>query len=111
MKVATFLSLVFLGHILIWFQSNGQLLWKAFRENPLLISLFGVPFSLMFIQATKIGYEIFNENLWPVRIIGFTVGTIVFSFMTYFFLGEAISIKTGICLVLCIIIILVQVAL
>ena len=111
MKLFYFLSLVFLGHILIWLQSSGQLLWKTFRENPLLISLFGVPFSLMFMQATKIGYGIFNENLWPVRIMGFTIGTIVFSFMTYVFLGEAINLKTGICLVLCIIIILVQVAL
>ena len=111
MKLLTFVGLLFLGHILVWLQSSGQLAWKSFRDNTLLLSLFGVPFSYLFIQATRIGYEVFEENLWPCRIMGFTIGTIVFTFMTYFFLGETITIKTGICLVLCIIIILVQVAL
>ena len=111
MKLLTFVGLLFLGHTLVWLQSSGQLVWKDFRENVLLLSLFGVPLSYLFIQATRIGYEVFEENLWPCRIMGFTVGTIVFTFMTYFFLGETITIKTGICLVLCIIIILVQVAL
>ena len=111
MKLLTFVGLVFLGHVLVWLQSSGQLVWKSFRDNTLLLSLFGIPFSYIFIHATRLGYEVFEQNLWPCRIMGFTIGTIVFTFMTYMFLGETISLKTGICLVLCIIIILVQVAL
>ena len=109
MKLLQFVSLLLIGHILIWIQSNGQLMWSSFRKNVWFVCLFGIPLSFMFITATRIGYDAFNQELWPVRVMGFSIGTIVFTFMTYLFLGEAITAKTLICIMLSIIIILVQV--
>jgi len=109
MKLLQFVSLLLVGHILIWIQSNGQLMWSSFRNNVFFVCLFGIPLSFMFISATRIGYGVFGNELWPVRVMGFSIGTIVFTFMTYLFLGEAITAKTLICIILSIIIILVQV--
>lgn len=109
MKLLQFVSLLLVGHILIWIQSNGQLMWSSFRNNVFLVCLFGIPLSFMFINATRIGYDVFENELWPVRVIGFSIGTIVFTFMTYLFLGEAITAKTLICILLSVVIILVQV--
>ena len=109
MKLLQFVSLLLMGHILIWIQSNGQLMWSSFRNNVFFVCLFGIPLSFMFINATRIGYGAFGNELWPVRIIGFSIGTIVFTFMTYLFLGEAITAKTLICILLSVVIILVQV--
>ena len=71
----------------------------------------GVPMAYLFISATRIGYEVFDDKLWPVRVLGFSIGTIVFSSMTYFVLEEALTFKTYISLLLCIFIILIQVTL
>ena len=68
----------------------------------------GIPLSYIFITATKLGYEFFG-NLWPIRIIGFSIGTIVFSFMTFYFMGEGLAPKTIICILLSLMIIMVQI--
>ncbi len=109
MKLLQFVSLLLVGHILIWIQSNGQLMWSSSRNNVFFVCLFGIPLSYLFINATRIGYGAFDNELWPVRVMGFSIGTIVFTFMTYLFLGEAITAKTLICILLSIVIILVQV--
>ena len=57
-----------------WFQLNGQLIWKWFKDNPLLLSLLGVPISLLLIKGTQLGFEGFNGELWPQRLILFAIG-------------------------------------
>jgi len=110
-KLLQFLIFMSIGHVLVWLQSSGQLIWQSFRNNIWLLCLLGVPLAYLFITATRIGYEVFDQKLWPVRIIGFSIGTIVFSGMTYFCLGEGLTLKTCISLLLCIAIILVQITL
>mgnify|MGYP003124238794 FL=1 len=108
MNFLIFGSMFFIGHLLVWTQSNGQFKWDFFKNNLWFTCLMGIPLSYIFINATRIGYEAFG-NLWPIRIIGFSIGTIVFSFMTYYFMGEGLTPKTIICILLSVIIILVQV--
>jgi hypothetical protein len=110
-KLLQFLLLVSIGQLLIWFQCNGQLVWKVFKDNIIFLCFLGVPISYMFITATSIGYEVFEEKLWPVRFLMFSIGAIIFSLMTYFVLGEGLNLKTCVSLLLCIAIILVQIAL
>tara|TARA_Y100001973_G_C5204686_1_gene340583 strand:- start:4553 stop:4894 length:342 start_codon:yes stop_codon:yes gene_type:complete len=104
----TFFILLLVGQVLVWVQSNIPLLWKPARENLLFICLVAPPISYLFIKSTLIGYEYFENTLWPVRIIGFVCGTVVFSIMTYLFMGEGINLKTLISLFLCFLIIIVQ---
>ena len=63
--------------------------------------------SYIFWLATKWGYQGFG-NLWAVRFMGFSTSMLTFPIMTYLYLGEAITLKTGITVILAIIIMLLQ---
>ena len=90
-----------LGQALIWIQTNGQFLWKWFDKNPLILSIaFGTIISYIFIYATKFVVNYFDGLLWPGRFIGFGTGMISFVILTWIFMGEGISTKTAISLVL-----------
>ena len=99
--------LLFIAQIIIWFQLNGQLKWEWFKDNYLLMSLMGIPISYMLLLTTKYGFQGFG-TLWPIRLMGFATGMISFPFITYFILGEGITLKTGISILLAIIIMLLQ---
>jgi len=90
-----------LGQSLIWIQTNGQFLWKWFDKNPLILSIvFGTIISYIFIFATKYVVNYFDGMLWPGRFIGFGTGMISFVILTWCFMGEGITTKTAISLVL-----------
>ena len=99
--------LLFATQIIVWYQLNGQLVWKWAKEHPLLLSFLGIPISYTFILTTKIGYDAFG-GLWPIRLLGFAVGMISFPFITYWVLGEGITLVTGISILLAIIIMILQ---
>ena len=99
--------LLFIAQVIIWFQLNGQLKWEWFKDNYFLMSLMGIPISYMLLLTTKYGFQGFGE-LWPIRLMGFATGMISFPFITYFILGEGITLKTGISILLAVIIMLLQ---
>ena len=106
--VLTIISFL-IANILVWYQLNSQLVWDWAKGNKaILIScLMGIPISFLFWLATKWGYIGFG-NLWAVRFIGFATSMITFPIMTYFYLGEVITVKTFISIVLAFIIMLLQ---
>jgi hypothetical protein len=90
-----------LGESLIWLQTNGQFLWKWFDKNPITLSiLMGSIISYMFIIATKNVVGHFDGLLWPGRFIAFGTGMISFVVLTWLFMGEGVTTKTAISLVL-----------
>ena len=99
--------ILFLANIAIWFQLNSQLKWDWFKDNYLLMSILGMPISYALLYSTKYGYAGFGE-LWPIRLIGFAVGMMTFPVITWIMLGEGITLKTGISIVLAGIIMLLQ---
>tara|TARA_B110000503_G_C7013118_1_gene356543 strand:+ start:568 stop:912 length:345 start_codon:yes stop_codon:yes gene_type:complete len=98
-----------IGHLLIWFQLNGQFIWKVWKDNILLVSLIGIPASIAFITATKYAVAAFDGAYWPTRFIGFSIGIILYGFMINYFFSEGVSTKTLITLILALIIVLIQV--
>ena len=87
--------LFFAGQTLIWIQTNGQFLWKWFDKNPLILSVVGgTTVSYAFILATKFAYEHFDGLLWPGRFLGFALGISSYAILTWYFMGEGISLKT-----------------
>ena len=97
------------GQTLIWFQTNGQFIWPWFKENPLIVSIVGgTIISYTFILGTRMAFEYFDGQLWPGRFLGFSMGISSFAFLTWAFFGEAINLKTAICLVLATSIICIQ---
>jgi len=101
------ITILFLTQIVVWYQLNSQLLWKWPKENPLLLALIGFPVSYLFILSTKYGYAGFGE-LWPIRLLGFATGMMSFPIITWLMLGESITLKTGISMLLATIIMLLQ---
>lgn len=99
----------FLNNILIWYQLNGQLVWGFWKSTKgiIFMLLLGIPISGLFYIATKIGYQGFG-SLWPVRFLGFATSMMTFPIMTWLYLGEIITLKTGISVLLAIIIMLLQ---
>ena len=101
--------LFLVNNIIIWYQLNGQLVWEFWRspKGIILSLLSGIPITALFWYATKIGYIGFG-NLWAVRWLGFGASMITFPIMTYFYLGEPMTLKVWISLILAIIIMLLQ---
>ena len=103
------IALFLLNNVLIWYQLNSQLVWDWAKgaKSMWVMSLLGIPISMMFWYATKWGYLGFG-NLWSVRFLGFATSMMTFPIMTYFYLGEPMTLKVVVTIILAIIIMLLQ---
>ena len=107
--IVTSILLFIIGNVLVWYQLNSQLVWDWAKGNKSMwiMSLLGIPISLLLWYCTKIGYIGFG-NLWAVRFMGFATSMLVFPIMTYFYLGEPMTLKVILTIILAIIIMLLQ---
>jgi hypothetical protein len=101
--------LAFLAQCLTFAQLQGQFLSEWVKSHPLLFSLLGVPISYFFIKATHYFYLYFDGFIWPGRLIGFSLGILAFSLLSYFLMGESPTMKTWICIGLSVVIVMVQI--
>lgn len=97
-----------IAHILSFFQLQGQFKIPFLKENPFAVVLLGIPVSYLFVVSVKYMVGYYDGQLWPSRLIGFSIGTIVFTFLSYFLFNESLTLKTLICLLLCVIILAIQ---
>lgn len=88
-------------------QTNGQFLWEWIRKNPFLVSLMGVPISYIFIKATTYSQQYFG-NLWGGRMIAFSMGILTFTFLSWYFMGEPLTGKILLTLLLATAIMVIQ---
>ena len=95
--------------IAVWYPTNGQVISECFKNNAFILSLFGVPISFGYIYATKYAFEAFDGVLWPGRLLGFALGMIIFAILTNSYLGEGITPKVVVSLVLALMLVLIQV--
>ena len=111
MKLLAAMSLFLFGQTLIWFQTNGQFIKNWAKEHPaIMAALFCFPISYSFLYGTKFIVEHFDGILWPGILIGFGIGTITFGILTWLLTHEVPTIKTFICLLLALAIILIQIS-
>ena len=106
--ILTFVSFI-IANILVWYQLNSQLVWEWAKgyKSMWIMSLLGIPISLLLWYCTKIGYSGFG-NLWAVRFMGFATSMLVFPIMTYWYLGEPMTLKVWTTLILALIIMILQ---
>jgi len=97
-----------IGQVLIWFQSHLQFFNNWSKDNPFIISIAGIAVSYVSILATKYLAEAYDGLVWPSRLIGFGVGIVIFSGLTWWLLGEKLEMKSVICVVLALCILLIQ---
>jgi hypothetical protein len=97
-----------LAQVLTFVQLQGQFRWEWFKQHPMIISLMGVPISFLYIMSVKYMVSHFGGELWPSRLMGFSIGAIVFSYMANLWFQEPFTLKTLICLGLAFCIMMVQ---
>ncbi len=105
------ISLLFIitAQILAYFQFQSQFFWQWAKDHPILMSLIGIPSSLLFYYFTKYNALYFDGQTWPGRVMQFSIGILVFAVLSNLILNESLSLKTIICLILATIIVLIQV--
>ena len=108
MKLVYALLLATVAQILSFIQLQGQMAWKFPRENPYIMMLMGLPISFILINTTRIMNNHFNAN-WPGRLIGFGIGIIIFTIMSWLIFKEHPTPKTLTCLGLAFTIVILQI--
>jgi len=106
-KIIISTLILLFAQVVTWFQLFGQFKWPILKDNILLIALSGIPIGLIYFYATKWGVEGFG-NTWSLRIIQFVSGIIIFTYLNKLFLNETLNLKNGVCLALCLVIVLIQ---
>ena len=103
------LIIFFVVQVITWFQLNGQFVYPWFKNNVFLLCLFGVPISWLYIEATRLGFIAFDGLIWPGRLLGFAMGMLTFAVCANIFMGEGLTNKTIVSLVLATVLTIIQV--
>ena len=103
--IGTFL----LVQVITWFQLNGQFFSSWFKDNVFLLCLMGIPISYLYIEATRFGFIAFDGLIWPGRLLGFAAGMFTFAVCASIFMGEGLTNKTIVSLILATILTFIQV--
>ena len=111
MDVGKFLIGLLFGiitQIFTFFQLQGPMKYDWFKNNYWLVVLMGIPISMLFMFSVKNMVLAFGGQMWPSRLIGFSIGAIVFTYFSWSLFGEPLTLKTIICLILAVSILMVQ---
>jgi hypothetical protein len=98
----------FFAQVATFFQLQGPMKYEWFKNHYWLTVLMGIPISMLFMYSVKNMVIAFDGQMWPSRLIGFSIGAIVFSWLSWSVFNEPLTMKTIICLGLAVAILLVQ---
>tara|TARA_B100000287_G_scaffold351022_1_gene339995 strand:+ start:36 stop:377 length:342 start_codon:yes stop_codon:yes gene_type:complete len=98
-----------IGSIVAFFQLQGWVVWdKPWLKSMWWMYATSLIIAPLFFYSTKWSYEHFGA-FWNMRLAGFGIGTIIFGLMAWGLIGEMPTLKTIVCLLLALAIILIQV--
>jgi multidrug transporter EmrE-like cation transporter len=98
----------FLAQVSTFFQLQGPLKYEWIKNNYWLTVMMGIPISMLFMYSVKNMIIAFNGQMWPSRLIGFSVGAVVFTCLSWLIFKEPLTLKTIVCLILAIGILIIQ---
>jgi hypothetical protein len=108
MNYLVYFILMIFSSIIIWGQTVAPIRFATFLDKyTFLVYMLSLVTGILYVEATKIGASIFNDA-WTLRIIAFSVNTVIFAIMTHFLIQPQITTKNLICIFLSVLIILVQ---
>ena len=87
-----------LGQILSFLQLQGSVKFGWDKKYPILVYGGAMLGMWIFIQSVNSIVAAYNGQLWPSRLIGFGIGVIVFTTMSWLMFKEPMTLKTIICL-------------
>lgn len=89
-----------IAQILTFLQLQGNIKWNWYERYPIILLSVSIPIAWLYIKSVEYFVESFNGEIWPSRLIGFSIGVVVFALMSFFLFNESISTKTFVCLIL-----------
>lgn len=98
-----------LGQLISFMQLQVNIKFGWMDKYWALILLTGIPATWCYIKAVDFFCKAFNGETWPGRLIGFGVGIVLFSVLSYIFFKEPLTLKNLICILLALLIILIQI--
>ena len=97
------------AQVTTFLQLQGPYRYELLRNNPIPVLCMAIPIAWLFTKSTHYFYIASEGQLWPGRLIGFGIGMIVFSLMSYALFKEPMTMKTVMTLILSVIIVCMQV--
>lgn len=97
-----------LAQTLTFLQLQGRWKYEWMKDHQWVMVLLGIPISILFMTSVSLMVQHFDGQLWPSRLIGFVIGTVMFTIMSVALFGEPVTMKTAICLALSFLILMVQ---
>ena len=98
-----------IAQVLVWIQLYGHMNIDVIKDNRWIIYATSIPITHFFIIATNYTVLSMNGAIWGSRFVQFTTGIVVFSLLTLYVNGEGINLKTGITLLLIVVITCIQI--
>jgi len=98
----------FMAQTMTFFQLQGPLKYNWLRDHYWLNVLMGIPISMLCMYSVKNMVLAFDGQMWPSRLIGFSIGAIVFTWLSWSIFNEPLTTKTYVCLALAIAILFIQ---
>lgn len=98
-----------LGQILSFIVIQGSYKIPLLKNHMWIPLTMGIGVSFFIIKSVKYFIDAFDGQIWPSRILGFSIGIVIFAIMGWLMFGEKITIKTFVCLMLCAVIMMIQI--
>jgi multidrug transporter EmrE-like cation transporter len=98
----------FLAQIATFFQLQGPLKYEWIKNHYWIMVMMGIPISMLFMYSVKNMIIAYNGQMWPSRLIGFSIGAVVFTWLSWLIFKEPLTMKTIVCLILAIGILIIQ---
>ena len=92
-----------------FFQLQGPLKWLSWNKYYWLLVIFSIPLGMLYMATTKYMVAAFGGQIWPSRLIGFSIGIVVFTGLSWLLFKEPLTIKTIISLIMAIGIVAIQI--
>lgn len=108
MKLVYGVLVIIVAQILSFFQLQSQSRWIWAKENTLILMFIGLPISFLYIKSTGLINE-YTGQTWPGRLIGQSIGVIIFSLLSWLVFKEQMTLKTMVCVSLSLTVILIQI--
>ena len=107
-KLLLAFALIIMAQAITYYMVQGQFIFRQLKNNIIATMIMSIPAAICGFYATRFFVESFNGLLWPARMIGFAVGIILFTLLTYAHLKEVPDMKTIVTMVLAGVIIAIQ---
>ena len=98
-----------IGQILLFFQLQGNIKYNWFKTHPILLLLLSIPISFTFIKSVDYLAKAYDGEIWPGNLIGFGIGTIIFTLLSWMLYNEEFVFKTAVCILLATLILCIQI--